>query len=164
MPFQIAAPTAIQVCNFTFSNISYLFWLIRKMYDVIMTCIDWFLAWPFQVAFCIQSATKIILHYYSIICCHNEDCVIGYTVSPPETSSSECLCGLCFCRLLSSLIFTCLMSTWLFFFCLSSLGSVFSPSLFLLPCLVLPSNRSADITSAKLLQSQTHPQCECGLH
>lgn len=103
------------------------------MYDVIMTGIDWFLAWPFQVAFCIQSATKIILHYYSIICCHNEDCVIGYTV----------------------------LVNWLYcfpslFFCLSSLGSIHSPSLFLLPCLVLTSNRSDDITSAKLLQSQTH--------
>lgn len=158
MPFQIAAPTAIQVCNFTLSNISHLFWLIRmyEMYDVIMTCIDWFLAWPFQVAFCIQSATKILLHYYSIICCHNEDCVIGYTVSPPRNQLLRVFVLLVF---LSSPEFSYFYLSDVYltvFFCLSSLGSIHSPSLFLLPCLVLTSNRSDDITSAKLLQSQTH--------
>lgn len=142
MSFQIDAPTVIQVFLFqpfifvlTNKNMNW----TTKVYDIIRTYIDWFLAWPFQVAFCIQLTTKI----NCIICCHNEDCVWLYCLFvffSLETSSSQRLFMLLeflsveFCYFYRSDVYLTV------FFCLSTLGSIHSPFLFLLPCLVLTSN------------------------
>lgn len=96
-----------------------------KMSDMIITCIDWVLAWPLQVTFCIQLATKMSC----IICCPNEDCVFGYTlISPLETNCSQCL----FVLLVSLSLGLCYLYPSVSF-CLSSLGSICSPCLFFLP-------------------------------